>query len=132
MTDRVLTMPKYVARLITMPLERMGLQPSESQDDLISCPLRYEDGSVLSLVVMCIAKRGWFRETPALVISAVTLEGSPRTAMVHFRDTMDYPTGPDDLPFAVRISTKIRAIAWTIAATGDMGECLSLPGRPMA
>lgn len=131
MTNRALTMPAYIARLITMPLKRMGLQPSEAQDDLISCPLQYEDGTVLSLVVMCIAKRRWFREKPALVISAVTLEGSPRTVTVHLSETMDAPIGPDDLPFAVRLSAKVRAIAWTIAATGAMGECVSLPGRPM-
>ena len=132
MKNRTLKMPEHVAQLITMPLERMGLRPSDVQNDFISYPLQYEDGTVLSLVVMCIAKRGWFREKPVLIISAVTQEGSPRTAKVHFRDSMDYPAGPDDLPFALRISAKIRAIAWTIAATGDMGECLSLPGRPIA
>jgi len=130
--NRALAMPRHVAQLITLPLESMGLQPSDAQDDLISCPLHYEDGTVLSLVVMCIAERRWFRETPMLVISAVTTEGSRTAIKVHFRDTMKPPNGPSDVAFTVRLSAKVRAIAWTIAATNGMGECLSLPGRPLA
>lgn len=130
MNNRALTMPEHVAQLITLPLERLGLQPSDARDELISCPLHYEDGTVVSLVVICITKRGWFRERPALVISAMSMEGSTRTTRVHFRESMDYPTGPDDLPFTTRLSAKVRAIAWAIAATGGMGECISLPGRP--
>ena len=57
MKTRALAMPQYVANAVRMPLVRMGLQPSEAQDDLVSCPLEYEDGTVLSLILMCIAKR---------------------------------------------------------------------------
>jgi hypothetical protein len=39
-------MPEYVAQLITLPLQRMGLQPSDAQDDLIRVPLQYEDGAL--------------------------------------------------------------------------------------
>ena len=123
-------MPDYVAQLIRLPLVRMGLNPSDAEDDVITCPLSYEDNSVVTLAVMCIAQRGWFGDKPALVVSAVTMEGDRRAVEVHFRDTMNIPTGPNDLPFTARLSAKVRAIAWTIAATSNRGECVSLPGRP--
>ena len=125
MTNRPLAMPDYVARLVRMPLAQMNLEPSDLEDDIVSCSLLYESGDVLSLVVMCIAKRGWFRDKPMLVVSAVTMEGTPRTVKVHFRETMDLPTSPSDLLFTTRLSAKVRAIAWTISATSNMGKCLA-------
>ena len=61
MTNRALAMPEYVEKLISVQLTLIGLHP-KTQDDVIVCPLMYEDGSALSLVTMCMAKRGWFRE----------------------------------------------------------------------
>jgi hypothetical protein len=130
MTTRALAMPEYVAELIRMPLARMKLEPSEAEDDIVSCSLTYENGAVLSLVVMCIAKRGWFRETPLLVVSIVELDDNTRAVQVHSRETMAVPTGPDDLLFVLRFSSMVRAMAWTLAATSDVGECVSLPGAP--
>jgi hypothetical protein len=80
MTNRALAMPEYVARLIRMPLTRMELEPSKAEDDIISCSLLYENGAVLSLVVLCIAKRGWFREKPMLAVSIVELDDNESCA----------------------------------------------------
>jgi hypothetical protein len=126
--NRALAMPEYVAQLITLSLVRMGLTP-DAEDDLITCSLIYEDGTELSLVTMCIAERGWFRERPMLVVSIVTLANDTRPIQVHAQGTMPVPTGPNDFPFLVRLSAKVRAAAWSLAATSRMGECVSLPGR---
>ena len=130
MTIRALAMPEYVAQLVWMPLVRMKLEPTGGDDDIVTCSLVYENGAVLSLVVMCVAKRGWFREKPAITVSIVGLDDSTRAAQIHSRETIDVPTGPDDLPFVLRFSSLVRAMAWTLAATSDLGECVSLPGRP--
>ena len=130
MTNRALAMPEYVAQLIRMPLVRMKLEPSEAEDDIVRCSLAYENGAVLSLVVMCIAKRGWFRDKPLLVVSIVKLDINTRAVQVHSRETMAVPTSPDDLPFVFRFTSLVRAMAWTLAAISDMGECVSFPGRP--
>lgn len=130
MTNRALAMPEYVAQLVRMPLTRMKLGPSEAVDDIVSCSLVYENGTVLSLVVMCIAKRGWFRETPMLLVSIVELDDNTRVVQVHSRETMAVPTDPDDVPFVLRFTAMVRAMAWTLAATSNIGECVSLPGRP--
>jgi len=130
MTNRALAMPEYVAQLIRMPLARMKLGPSEAEDDIVSCSLAYENGTVLSLVVMCIAKRGWFREKPLLVVSIVALDDNTRAVQVHSRETMAVPAEPDDMQFVLRFTSMVRAMAWTLAATGNVGECVSLPGRP--
>lgn len=130
MTNRALAMPEYVAQLIRMPLARMKLEPSEAEDDIVRCSLTYENGAVLSLVVMCIARRGWFRDRPLLVVSIVELDDNTRAVQVHSRETMAVPTAPDDLPFVLRLTSLVRAMAWTLAVTSDMGECVSLPGRP--
>jgi hypothetical protein len=130
MTTRALAMPEYVAQLIRLPLARMKLEPSEAEDDIVSCSLLYENGSVLSLVVMCIAKRGWFREKPMLVVSIVALDETTRAVQVHSSETIAVPTDANDVLFMIRLVAMVRASAWTVAATSNMGECLSLPGRP--
>lgn len=132
MTNRALAMPDYVASLIRLSLAQMKLQSSEVEDDIVRSNLKYENGAVLPLVVMCIAKRGWFRETPMLVLSIVELDHNTRAVQVYARETIALPIGPDDLPFVIRFSAMLRAMAWTLAATSDMGECVSLPGRPPA
>ena len=131
MTNRALAMPQYVAQLIRLSLIRMKLEPSEAEDDIVSCSLAYENGTALSLVVMCVAKRGWFREKPVLTVSIIELDDNTRAVQVHSRETMDVPTGPDDLPFVLRFSSMVRAMALTLAATSNLGECVSLPGKPM-
>lgn len=128
MKTRALAMPEYVAELIRLPLERMNLGPSQD-NDIISCSLSYESGGVLSLVVMCIGLRRLFRETPTLVISIVELDDNTRAVRVHSKETMPVPTGPDDLPFVLRFSALVRAMAWTLGATSNVGECISLPKR---
>ena len=129
MTTRALAMPEYIAQLIRLPLVRMRLQPSEAEEDVINCSLLYENGTVLSLVAICIAKRGWFRERPLLVVSIVKLDDNTRAVQVYYKETMAVPTDPDDVPFTLRFTAMVRAMAWTVAATSNMGECVSLPGR---
>jgi hypothetical protein len=129
MKPRALAMPAYVAQLIRMPLARMELEPSEAEEDIVSCALHYENGTVLSLVVMCIAKRGWFRETPMLVVSIVGLESNTGAVQVHSRETMAVPADPDDVQFVLSFTAMVRAMAWTVAATNNIGECVSLPGK---
>lgn len=132
MTHRALAMPGYVAQLIRMPLARMKLEPSEAQDGTVSCSLLYGNGAVLSLVVMCIAQRRWFGEKPMLVTSIVGLDDNTRAVQVHSRETMALPAEPDDIQFVLRFTAMVRAMAWTLAATRNVGECVSLPERPFA
>jgi hypothetical protein len=127
---QALAMPDYVAQLVRLPLARMNLEPSEVEGDIVSCPLLYEDGTMLSLVVLCVSERGWFREKPMLVLSIVALDQNTRAVRIYCRETISAPTGPSDLPFMIRLSAKVRANAWTLAVTEKMGECVSLPGRP--
>lgn len=129
MTKRVLAMPDYVTRLIKLQLVGMGLQP-DAEADAITCPLVYEDGSILSLVILCVAKRKWLLERPTLLISIASLDQRTRATEVYFRETTAIPTSASDLHFTIRLAAKIRAMAWSLATTGKMGECTSLPGRP--
>jgi hypothetical protein len=108
------------------------LEPSEAEDDIVKCSLAYENGTVTSLVVMCIAKRGWIKNKPLLVVSIVELDSSMRVVRIYSSEAIGVPTGPDDLPFALRFSALVRAMAWTVTATSTLGECVSLPGRSPA
>jgi hypothetical protein len=133
MTTHALAMPDYVAQLIRMPLARMGMEPSEVQDDIIMCPLLYEDGTVLSLVTMCIGKPGWFKRVkPMLAVSIVTLDDKTRVVRVYSSETIAVPTGPIDLQFMLRFVAMVRASAWTVGTSGDMGECISVSERAPA
>ena len=128
MTTRKLAMPEYIAQLIRLSLARMNLQPIEADNDTISCSLTYEDGTNLSLIVVCMAERGWFgREKPLLLLSIAALDENMRAVRIYSRDRLAIPRSPHDLPFMARLSAKVRANAWTIAATSNKGECVSLP-----
>jgi hypothetical protein len=131
MTTRALAMPEYVEKLISVQLTLIGLQP-ETQDDVTVCPLMYEDGSTLSLVTMCIGQRGWFREKPMLVVSIVELDQNTGTVQVYSSETIAVPTDTNDVLFMIRLVAMVRASAWTVAETSNMGECVNLPGRPPA
>lgn len=130
MTTHALAMPDYVAALITLSINRMGLETITGEDDVISAPITYQGGTELSIVVMCIAQRGWFRVKPVLLVSLAQLDKNTRAVAVHFKDTLAYPTGPHDVPFMINLATKVRSMAWALAVTGGMGECMNLPGRP--
>ena len=131
MKPQVLAMPDDIATLVRIPLARLGLDPSDVTDDMVMCSLDYEDGTVVSMIVMCTAERGWFnRIKPVISLSFAELDANTRVVKVHFNETIPVPTGPSDLQFLVRFAAKVRATAWALAVTGGMGECLSLPGRP--
>lgn len=128
MKVRALAMPDYVASLTTLQLTLIGLQPQTS-DDIVFCPLMYEDGSVLSFVTMCAAKRGWFRETPALVLSIVELAGSTRIAQLYLRQDTPLPVDENDAQFLIRYGAMAKAMLVTHAKSSNMGRLTNLRGR---
>ncbi|AZO57056.1 MULTISPECIES: hypothetical protein [unclassified Mesorhizobium] len=131
MTNDALIMPGYVAELVKLCLAKLGLIPSDGHKDIITASLLYEDGTELSIIVMCRAQRSWFREKPILAVSIAKLDTSMRATDIYFRDVMPVPHSPSDLQFLLAFSANVRAMAWTVSATNGMGECISLPGRPL-
>lgn len=129
MTHRALVMPDSVTELAKLGLTQLGLVPSVEHKDIITASLRYENGTELSVIVMCLAKRSWFREKPTVAVSIAKLDASMKATDIYMREVMPVPYGPTDLQFLLALNTNIRAMAWTIAATAGMGECTSLPGR---
>lgn len=127
MTDRKLRMPGHVSDLVHMCLTRMGLDPFRG-DDMITCPVMYEDGTELSIVFMCVPKRRWFREDTVLLVSLVQLDRDNGPVVVHVKKTIDCPSGPHDLQFVMTIPRLVRLIAWSHGIRADTGECVSLPG----
>jgi hypothetical protein len=125
MTDRALAMPEYVAKLTNMSLCLIGLQPA-MQDDITICPLVYEDGSELSLITMCIAKRGWFRETPMVAISLVELDEHTRAVQVYFRQLITVPVDDSDVPFLMRYGAMVKSMLATHAKISNMGKLVNL------
>ncbi len=128
MTNRKLSMPGHVSDLVHMSLTRMGLDPFKG-DDMITCPLMYEDGTELSIVFMCVPKRRWFWEATALLVSLVQMDHETKAVTVYSRDTIDCPTEPYDWHFTMLLPHVVRAIARRHAVEGGMGECVDLP-RP--
>jgi hypothetical protein len=129
MTNRALAMPDYVAELAKLCLAQLGLVPSDEHKDIITASLRYENGTELSVIVMCLAQRNWFREKPVVTVSIARSDAGMRAPDIYFREVMPVPYGPSDLQFLLALNTNIRAMAWTVAATAGIGECISLPGR---
>lgn len=133
MTTRVLAMPDYMADLVSLALVRLGLSEVKTGDDMVTCPLAYEDGHQFAFTVLHVAKRGLFggeKRLSMLSLYEVDDEGEP--TLVHFRQLKAAPTGPHDFPHMVQISASIRSMAWAIAATAGHGECVNLPKRPRA
>ncbi|MER9160063.1 hypothetical protein [Mesorhizobium sp. M0715] len=127
MTNTALVMPDYVAQLAKLGLSQLGLIPSDEHKDVITASLRYQDGTQLSLIVMCIAQKGWLREKPMVSVAIAKLDARMRSTDIYLREVMPVPYGPSDLKFLLALSANIRAMAWTVAATAGMGECLELP-----
>ncbi|TIQ28738.1 MAG: hypothetical protein E5X48_31000 [Mesorhizobium sp.] len=130
MTNTALVMPDYVAELVKLCLTQLGLNPSDEHKDVITGPLRYQDGTELSVVVMCMAQKGWFREKPMVSVAIAKLDASMRATDIYLREVMPVPYGPSDLQFLLALNTNIRAMAWTVAATAGLGECLEPPRSP--
>lgn len=128
MKTRALAMPEYVAKLTNMQLTLIGLQPT-LQDDLTVCPLMYEDGTALSLITMCIAKLGWFREKPMLVVSIVELDQNTRVVQVYFKQLIAVPIDETDVPFTLRYSSMVKAMLVTHAKVSDTGKLVNLRRR---
>ena len=129
MTTRALAMPDYVVTLTSMQLTLIGLQPSEVQNDMIVCPLLYEDGGSLSLVTMCIAKRRWLYEKAMVALSLVHLDENTRTTQVYFKELLPAPVDDSDLPFLMRYGSMVKAMLLTHAKTSDMGRLLNVRKR---
>lgn len=131
MTSRPMDMAGYVSDLVELTFNRLGLVITDKTEQAVAAPLRYENGAELMVVVQYRARQRWFRsdELKALVSIATPSHGTT-PLRVHDQDTLQGPDGPDDVLFMARLSVKIRAMAWTLAVVCDVGECLSLPGRP--
>ena len=131
MNTRPLSMPEFITELLALTLVRLGLPAPDTGEDAVTVPLKYEDGTELSVVILCAARHRWLRrERPMILLSVAELDSSTRAVQVFARELMPVPYGPGDFPFMVQLAAKIRAIAWSIAATSGHGECVSLPGRP--
>lgn len=129
MTIKALQMPTEVAALINLPLLGLGLEVDDETEDMVGCSLLYEDGTEISLLILYVSERKWFRERKALVISFVTLGSDSRVTKVFHRETIAVPNGPHDVRFMFYLSSRVRAVAWTLAVIGGMGECVDLPRR---
>ncbi|TGP82076.1 hypothetical protein EN870_07625 [bacterium M00.F.Ca.ET.227.01.1.1] len=127
MTNRALVMPDHVAESVKLCLAQLGLVPLTEHKDIITASLRYQDGTELSVIIMCLAQKSWFREKPTVAVSIAKLDASMKATDIYFKDVMPAPHGPSDLQFLLALSANIRAMAWTVAATAGMGECLELP-----
>jgi hypothetical protein len=89
----------------------------------------YEDGSALSLVTMCIAKRGWFKETPMVAISIVEMDENTRVVQVYFKELMAVPVDDSDVPFLMRYGSMVKAMLVVHAKTSNMGKLVNLRKR---
>lgn len=130
MTTRVLVMPSYVNELVKMPLVRLGLNPSDAENDIVTCPLRFENGTKLSLVIICAAEKGWFREKPVVWVSVAELDSNTRASKVYSRDSITYPSSPNDVLFTHKLSVKVRATVWSLVAIPEVGRCIDIQGPP--
>lgn len=130
MTTRALAMPPAMVDLIRLPFLQMGLQPIYEGDDMVLCPLHYEDGTEVHVVVMCVRQSRLLLPDKqyASVAFAVLGEGMEIRTMLH-KDRLPIPKGTHDLQFVLKLSTMVRATAWTIADIAGMGDCIELPIR---
>lgn len=130
MTTHALAMPPPTKQLIILQLTTMGLDVSNPQREILVSPLSFEDGTVLLLVIMCASKRSWFTEKPLLAIAVMSASNDMRPSKIYSRETMPMPSSPNDVQFMLRLAAKVTATVWSLAAVLDIGECVSLPGRP--
>jgi len=96
---------------------------------MIICPLHYEDGTSLSLVTMCIAKRGWLYEKAMVALSLVNLDENTRVVEVYFKQLMVFPSDDTDVQFLMRYGAMVKAMLVTHAKVSNMGKLVNLQRR---
>lgn len=124
-------MPEYVYDLVKLPLMRLGLSPARTEQDTVVCQLRYDNDAELLLVVKYTTERSWLGwQKQRLHVSIVDPAAVIGQAPALMSDQMVSPSSPSDLPFTAKLSAKVLATVWALAATGRTSECSNLPKRP--
>lgn len=120
-----LSMPRWVAELITLPMHQLGLTVTAIEQNVISCPINYEDGTEVSVLISCVARKRFLIQDAKFVSVTFAIMGSEyEVRRILHQDTMALPANSSDISFVFKLSAKVRAIGWSLAGTTEMGRCV--------
>lgn len=127
MTLIVTPLTDELSDLLALPFLLLKLEPQTNDRNLVRCPLHFEDGSVVHVVLMYTTKKRLLLGTKERisVAFAVLDQGSSVQSVFH-RSELPVPIGNHDVRFCIKLSALIRAVAWRLYQTTDMGRCTEL------
>lgn len=126
MKTRAIKMPDYMSDLTKLALVKLGLDQIRTADDVVTCPIFYEDGTEVVFAILHVTVQRWFTEERMALVSFCEVDETGKPTAIHFRDLMAAPSGDHDLHFLIGIGAKVRSMAHAVAATAGHGACLSL------
>lgn len=111
-----------------MSLDLMQVEAFPTNASTIGFWVDFETGRCLFAVQSVTLKR-LLRSTPMLKVAAYTGD-RPDAVQSLLEGYMPAPRHPHDVIFMAKLAVEIKSTAWAVAATEDMGECTTFPGRP--
>lgn len=128
MTFKVSVMPVDTAGLVRMSLDLMQVETFLINVSTIGFWADFETGRCL-FTVQSVVRRGLLRSTAMLKVAACAVE-RPGAMQTLLEGYMHAPRHAHDVIFMAKLAVEIKSTAWALAATEDMGECTTFPGRP--
>ena len=133
MKTEALQMPQAVQDLILLALNRMGIQKTSVTDDVLAADIYYEYGTELSILILCVVQRKLlFKNKPAILVSISQRDRAGQIEKVFDQDFIPYPRSANDLPFVIRLSAKIKTLAWYTGQAYGFGPCLTFVNENVA
>jgi len=128
MMYKVSIMPEDIVGLVHMSLDLMQVEAFPIDVSTIGFWADFEKGRCL-FTMQSITRRGLLKSTPMLKVSARAVD-RPAAAQTLLEGFIPAPRHPHDVIFMAKLAVEIKSTAWAVAATEDIGECMTFPGRP--
>ncbi len=129
MKYKVSLMPEDTAGLVHMSLDLMQVEAFLISGSTIGFWANFEAGRCL-FTIQSVARRTLMRTVPMLRVAASAVNDSNFPTELLLDGFLRAPHHQHDVTFMASLAMEIKSTAWALAATSDMGECTSFPGRP--
>ena len=122
---RTLQMPTGMSDLIQFALEPLQLSEFIIAEDVLTYRLRYENGQLLTLVILFVEERHMLLFFKAVISFAIVdMDDEGRNRATYLRRSIERPSGPNDMEFCTRLVAQVAAMKRAVADDLGAGERL--------
>ena len=122
---RTLQMPTGMSELIQFALEPLQLSEFIMAEDVLTYRLHYENGQVLTLVILFVEERHLLLFSKAVISFAIVdMDDEGRNRATYLRRSIQRPRGPHDMEFCTHLMARVFAMTCTVEDDVGAGERL--------